>query len=118
LKKEAKNFCSTGFGLSTEAQPEFVKVFWFFFSKKNRFLYRLPSVEAISIPGQLRKKKQKTFVHFGRRPAGSRGPPPPADLRSAWATLQPRLVVRISACVIRHSGAHARLSIRRHTVTA
>jgi hypothetical protein len=40
-------------GLSAEAQPEFVKVFWFFFSKKNRFLCRLPSVEAISMPGQL-----------------------------------------------------------------
>jgi hypothetical protein len=42
-----------GLGLSGEAQPEFVKVFWFFFAKKNRFLCRLPSAEAISIPGQL-----------------------------------------------------------------
>jgi hypothetical protein len=57
LKKEAKNSGSIGFGLSAEAQPEFVKVFWFFFSKKNRFLCRLPSVEAISIPGQLPRKK-------------------------------------------------------------
>jgi hypothetical protein len=36
-KKAAKNSCSSGFGLSAEAQPEFVEVFWFFFSKKNRF---------------------------------------------------------------------------------
>jgi hypothetical protein len=41
-KKEARNSCQAGFGLSTEAQPELVKVFWFFFSKKNRFLCRLP----------------------------------------------------------------------------
>jgi hypothetical protein len=53
LKKEAKNSCLIGFGLSAEAQPECVKVFWFFFSKKNRFLCRLPAVEAIAIPGQL-----------------------------------------------------------------
>jgi hypothetical protein len=46
-------FSLWNFGLSAEAQPEFVKVFWFFFSKKNRFLCRLPSVEAISMPGQL-----------------------------------------------------------------
>jgi hypothetical protein len=48
LKKEAKNSCSIGFGRSAEAQPKVVRVFWFFFSKKNRFLCRLPSVEAIS----------------------------------------------------------------------
>jgi hypothetical protein len=65
--KEAKNFCSIGFGLSAEAQPEFVKVFWFFFSKKNRLLGRLPSMEAISIPGQLRKKKHK-LLSFWLRP--------------------------------------------------
>jgi hypothetical protein len=53
LKKEAKNSCLIGFGLSAEAQLEFVKVFWFFFSKKNRFLCRLPSVEAICIPRQI-----------------------------------------------------------------
>jgi hypothetical protein len=53
LKKRSKKLLLTGFGLSAEAQPEFVKVFWFFVSKKNRFLCRLPSVEAISIPGQL-----------------------------------------------------------------
>jgi hypothetical protein len=40
LKKRSK----IGFGLSAEAQPEFGKVFWFFFSKKNRLLCRLPSV--------------------------------------------------------------------------
>jgi hypothetical protein len=53
LKKEAKNSCLIGFGLSAEAQPEFVKVIWFFFSKKNRFLCRLPSDEAICIPRQI-----------------------------------------------------------------
>jgi hypothetical protein len=42
LKKKAKNSCSTGFGLSAEAQPECVKVFWCFFSKTNRFLCCLP----------------------------------------------------------------------------
>jgi hypothetical protein len=62
LKKEAKNFCLIGFGLSAEAQPEFVKVFLVLFSKKNRFLCRLPSVEPISIPGQLPKKK--TFLPY------------------------------------------------------
>jgi hypothetical protein len=40
LKKETKDFAKTGFGLSAEAQPECVKVFWFLFSKKNRFLFR------------------------------------------------------------------------------
>jgi hypothetical protein len=39
------------------------KVFWFFFSKKNRFLRRLPSVEAISIPGQS-KKEAKNFCEW------------------------------------------------------
>jgi hypothetical protein len=53
LKKRRKNSCQTGFGLSAEAQPECVKVFWFLFSKKHRLLCRLPAVEAISIPGQL-----------------------------------------------------------------
>jgi hypothetical protein len=64
LKKEAKNFCSTGFGLAAEAQPKFVKVFWFFFSKKNRFPCCLPSVEAISIPGQLPffQKRSPSFL--------------------------------------------------------
>jgi hypothetical protein len=52
LKKAAENFCSTGFGLSAKAQPECVKVFWCFFSKKHRLLCRLPAVEVISIPGQ------------------------------------------------------------------
>jgi hypothetical protein len=35
--KKRKNSGQAGFGLAAEAQPEFVKVFWFFFSKKNRF---------------------------------------------------------------------------------
>jgi hypothetical protein len=42
LKKAAKNACSTGFGLAAEAQPECVKVFWFFFAKKHCFLPRGP----------------------------------------------------------------------------
>jgi hypothetical protein len=42
LKKRSKKLLLNGFGLSAEAQPEFIKVFWFFFSKKNRFLCRLP----------------------------------------------------------------------------
>jgi hypothetical protein len=45
-------------------RPEFVKVFWFFFSKKNRLLCRLPSVEAISIPEQLRSFFQKEHASF------------------------------------------------------
>jgi hypothetical protein len=40
-KKKQKTFVHLGFGLPGKAQPRFVKVFWFFFSKKNRFL--LPS---------------------------------------------------------------------------
>jgi hypothetical protein len=38
LKKEAKTFDYFGVGLSRESGPRFVKVFWFFFSKKNCFL--------------------------------------------------------------------------------
>jgi hypothetical protein len=35
LKKSSKKLLLNGFGLSAEAQPEFAKVFWFLFSKKN-----------------------------------------------------------------------------------
>jgi hypothetical protein len=38
-KKKQKTFDYYGFGLSGSAQPRFAKVFWFFFSKKNRFLH-------------------------------------------------------------------------------
>jgi len=41
-KKKQKNFFSCGFGLSGKAQPRLVKVFWFFFSKKNCFLAAAP----------------------------------------------------------------------------
>jgi hypothetical protein len=37
-KKKQKTFDYSGFGLSGEAQPRLVKVFWFFFSRKNFFL--------------------------------------------------------------------------------
>jgi hypothetical protein len=37
-KKKQKTFDCFGFGLSGYAQPRLVKVFWFFFLKKNRFL--------------------------------------------------------------------------------
>jgi hypothetical protein len=36
-KKKQKTFDCFGFGLSGRAQPKVAKVFWFFFSKKNRF---------------------------------------------------------------------------------
>jgi hypothetical protein len=70
FEEKAKNSCSIGFGLSAEAQPEFIKVFWFFFSKKHRFLCRLPSVEAISIPGQL-QKEPKNFCESQIAPSGN-----------------------------------------------
>jgi hypothetical protein len=34
-KKKQKTFIRSGCGLSGQAQPRLVKVFWFFFSKKN-----------------------------------------------------------------------------------
>jgi hypothetical protein len=37
-KKKQKTFVRFGFGLSGEDRPRLAKVFWFFFSKKNRFL--------------------------------------------------------------------------------
>jgi hypothetical protein len=37
-KKKQKTFDYFGCGLSGWAQPRLAKVFWFFFSKKNRFL--------------------------------------------------------------------------------
>jgi hypothetical protein len=37
-KKKQKTFIRFGFGLSGNAQPRRVKVFWFFFSKQNGFL--------------------------------------------------------------------------------
>jgi len=37
-KKKQKTFDYFGVGLSRENGPQFVKVFWFFFSKKNCFL--------------------------------------------------------------------------------
>jgi hypothetical protein len=36
-KKKQKTFVCFGCGLSGEARPRLVKVFWFFFSKKNCF---------------------------------------------------------------------------------
>jgi hypothetical protein len=38
-KKQQKTFIHFGFGFSGEAQPKLVKVFWFFFSKKNTLSY-------------------------------------------------------------------------------
>jgi hypothetical protein len=38
-KKKQKTFDDLGFGLPGQAQPRLVKVFWFFFSKKNRFSF-------------------------------------------------------------------------------
>jgi hypothetical protein len=40
LKKQQKTLAHFSFGLSGQARPSFAKVFWFFFSKKNRFLPR------------------------------------------------------------------------------
>jgi hypothetical protein len=37
-KKKQKTFDYSGFGLPGETEAEFVRVFWFFFSIKNRFL--------------------------------------------------------------------------------
>jgi hypothetical protein len=37
-KKKQKTFDCFGCGLSGDSGPRLVKVFWFFFSKKNRFL--------------------------------------------------------------------------------
>jgi hypothetical protein len=37
-KKAAKNSCLLGFGLSAEAQPEFVKVFGSVFQKSTAFI--------------------------------------------------------------------------------
>jgi hypothetical protein len=39
-KKKQKTFTYCGFSLSGKAQPKLVKVFWFFFSKKNRLSSR------------------------------------------------------------------------------
>jgi hypothetical protein len=36
-KKNQKTFIRFGFGFSGWARPRLVKVFWFFFSKKNYF---------------------------------------------------------------------------------
>jgi len=41
LKKEAKTFANWRW-LPWRRQPQVEKVFWFFFSKKNRFLSLLP----------------------------------------------------------------------------
>jgi hypothetical protein len=38
LKKRSKKLLQMGCGLSGYSEPRLVKVFWFFFSKKNRFL--------------------------------------------------------------------------------
>jgi hypothetical protein len=37
-KQQQKTFGRFGFGAAVDAQPRGSKVFWFFFSKKNRFL--------------------------------------------------------------------------------
>jgi len=52
-KKKQKTFDYFGFGLSGERGPKFVKVFWFFFSKKNCFLSS-PDCPAATHPGQSR----------------------------------------------------------------
>jgi hypothetical protein len=64
LKKAAENFCSIGFGLSAEAQPDSVKVFWFFFSKKNRFPCRLPFRGGDLHTWAVTKKTQKTLANL------------------------------------------------------
>jgi len=38
-KKKQKTFVRVGFGFTGWAKPKGTKVFWFFFSKKNRFLH-------------------------------------------------------------------------------
>jgi hypothetical protein len=37
-KKKQKTFATFGFGAAGDAQPRGSRVFWLFFSKKNRFL--------------------------------------------------------------------------------
>ncbi len=40
-KKQQNTFVRSAFGLSGESEPKRAKVFWFFFSKKNRLLFRV-----------------------------------------------------------------------------
>jgi hypothetical protein len=51
-KKQQKTFVPFGCGLPGKAQPGPAKVFWFFFSKKNRFLW----------PGQCGSSPPETFI--------------------------------------------------------
>jgi hypothetical protein len=42
VKKKQKTFVRFGCGLSEDREPRLAKVFWFFFFKKERFLFGRP----------------------------------------------------------------------------
>jgi hypothetical protein len=56
LKKSAqKTFVNLGHGRCNNRGPEETKVFWFFFSKKNRFRINVSTCESPKIPADLAK---------------------------------------------------------------